>query len=77
MSVTKAEVEAALARVQLPDGKSLLSHDLVRALVVEGDKVRFVIEAPNADVARQMAPLRDAAEQVVRDLPGWVMCRSR
>ena len=70
MSVTKAEVEAALARVQLPDGKSLLSHDLVRALVVEGDKVRFVIEAPNADVARQMAPLRDAAEQVVRDLPG-------
>ncbi|SDF44916.1 Mrp/NBP35 family ATP-binding protein [Sulfitobacter delicatus] len=70
MSVTKAEVEAALERVALPDGKSLLAHDLVRALTVDGDKVRFVIEAPNADVARQMAPLRDAAEQVVRDLPG-------
>ncbi len=70
MSVTKAEVEAALERVSLPDGRSLLAHDLVRALSVEGSVVRFVIEAPNADVARQMAPLRDAAEKAVADLPG-------
>ncbi|MGJ8625558.1 MAG: Mrp/NBP35 family ATP-binding protein [Sulfitobacter sp.] len=70
MSVTKAEVEAALARVTLPDGKSLMAHDLVRALTVEGGKVRFVIEAPNAEVAKQMGPLRDAAEQVVKDMPG-------
>ncbi|AXI44388.1 Mrp/NBP35 family ATP-binding protein [Sulfitobacter sp. SK011] len=70
MSVTKADVEAALARVTLPDGKSLMAHDLVRALTVEGDKVRFVIEAPSADVAKQMGPLRDAAEKVVSDLPG-------
>jgi ATP-binding protein involved in chromosome partitioning len=70
MSVTKADVEAALARVTLPDGKSLLAHDLVRALTVEGDKVRFVIEAPSAEVAKQMGPLRDAAEKVVKDLPG-------
>ena len=70
MSVTKADVEAALARVTLPDGKSLLAHDLVRALTVEGDKVRFVIEAPSAEVAKQMGPLRDAAEKVVADLPG-------
>ena len=70
MPVTKADVEAALARVTLPDGKSLISHDLVRALTVEGDKVRFVIEAPSAEVAKQMGPLRDAAEQVVKDIPG-------
>ncbi|MGJ5618539.1 Mrp/NBP35 family ATP-binding protein [Sulfitobacter sp. MF3-043] len=70
MSVTKADVEAALARVTLPDGKSLMVHDLVRALTVEGDKVRFVIEAPSAEVAKQMGPLRDAAEKVVSDLPG-------
>ena len=70
MSVTKAEVEAALARVGLPDGRSLIEHDLVRALTVDGSVVRFVIEAPNADVARQMAPLRDAAEKVVSELPG-------
>ncbi|MBM1309387.1 Mrp/NBP35 family ATP-binding protein [Sulfitobacter mediterraneus] len=70
MSITKAEVEAALARVALPDGKSILDHDLIRALTIDGDVVRFVIEAPNADVARSMAPLRDAAEKVVADLPG-------
>ena len=70
MAVTKSDVEAALARVSLPDGRSLLAHDLVRALSVEGDKVRFVIEAPNADVAKAMGPLRDAAEKVVSELPG-------
>ena len=70
MSVTRAEVEAALARVTLPDGKNLMQHDLVRALTVEGDKVRFVIEAPSAEVAKQMGPLRDAAEKIVSELPG-------
>jgi ATP-binding protein involved in chromosome partitioning len=70
MAVTKSDVEAALSRVNLPDGRSLMAHDLVRALTVEGDKVRFVIEAPNAEVAKAMGPLRDAAEQVVTELPG-------
>jgi ATP-binding protein involved in chromosome partitioning len=70
MSVTKAQVEAALERVSLPDGKSLLAHDLVRALNVENGVVRFVIEAPNAEVGKAMGPLRDAAEKVVADLPG-------
>ena len=70
MAVTKADVESALARVRLPDGRSLVEHDLLRALSVDGGVVRFVIEAPNADVARQMGPLRDAAEKVVADLPG-------
>ncbi|KIN61512.1 Mrp/NBP35 family protein [Sulfitobacter noctilucae] len=70
MSVTKEDIQAALDRVTLPDGRSLLAHDLVRALTVDGTVVRFVIEAPNADVARQMGPLRDAAEKVVSELPG-------
>ncbi len=70
MAVTKSEVEAALARINLPDGRSLIAHDLVRALSVENGIVRFVIEAPNADVARQMGPLRDAAEKIVSELPG-------
>lgn len=70
MTVTKAEVEAALARVMLPDGRSVLEHDVIRALSVNGDAVRFVIEAPSAEVAQQMGPLRDAAEKVVSDLPG-------
>ncbi|MBW4707819.1 Mrp/NBP35 family ATP-binding protein [Roseobacter sp. YSTF-M11] len=70
MSVTKAEIEAALERIALPDGKSLLAHDLIRALAVDGGSVRFVIEAPTPEVARQMGPLRDAAEKLVSELPG-------
>lgn len=70
MSVTKEQVEAALERVMLPDGRSLIAHDMVRALIVEGDVVRFVIEAPSAEAAQAMGPLRDAAEKVVADLPG-------
>jgi ATP-binding protein involved in chromosome partitioning len=70
MSITKAEIEAALARVALPDGKSLLAHGLIRALTIDGGSVRFVIEAPTPEVARQMVPLRDAAEKIVSDLPG-------
>ena len=70
MAVTSDDVNAALARINLPDGKSLIDHDLVRALTVEGSVVRFVIEAPNAEVARAMGPLRDAAEKLVSELPG-------
>jgi len=70
MSVTKPQIEEALRRVSLPDGRDLLAHDLVRALRIEGGIVHFVIEAPNAEVAKQMGPLRDAAEQVVREIPG-------
>jgi ATP-binding protein involved in chromosome partitioning len=70
MSITKAQVEAALDSVALPDGRSLMAHDLIRALTVDGASVRFVIEAPSPEVARQMGPLRDAAEKVVADLAG-------
>ena len=70
MSVTKADVEAELARITLPDGRSLIAHDMVRAIMIENGTVRFVIEAPNADVARAMAPLRDAAEKLVSEMPG-------
>lgn len=70
MTVTKTQVEAALERVNLPDGKSLMAHDLVRAVTVEDGIVRFVIEAPSAEMAKAMGPLRDAAEKAVADLPG-------
>ncbi len=70
MSITKAEVEAALSRITLPDGRSLMEHDLVRALGIEGGAVRFVIEAPTPEAARTMTPLRDAAEKAVKNLPG-------
>ncbi|MEM6887978.1 MAG: Mrp/NBP35 family ATP-binding protein [Pseudomonadota bacterium] len=70
MSLTKADIETALARVSMPDGKSLIEHDMIRALQLDGGQVRFVIEAPSPDVARHMSPVRDAAERCVADLPG-------
>jgi len=70
MSVTSEEIRAALSRVAIPDGKDLISGDLVRAVQVDGSRVRFVIEAPSPEIARLMEPVRKAAEAVVRDLPG-------
>ena len=70
MAVTKSEVENALSRVSLPDGGDLISRDLIRALMVDGDTVRFVIEAPDPEVAQRMEPVRLAAEAAVQALPG-------
>ena len=64
------EIRAALARLSLPDGGDLVSRDMLRALQVDGDRVRFVIEAPTPDAARAMEPLRQAAEALVARLPG-------
>ncbi|MGJ8544963.1 MAG: P-loop NTPase [Sulfitobacter sp.] len=70
MTVSKSDIEAALARVGLPDGRSIIEHDFVRALTVDGTAVRFVIEAPTAEMAQKMGPLRDAAEAAARAVPG-------
>lgn len=68
---SKDDVRAALANVDVPSGGNLVTRDLVRALAVGGDgAVRFVIEAANPDEARQLAPVRDAAEATVKALPG-------
>ena len=70
MTVKDKDIFDALARVILPDGGSLVERDMVRALNVDGTSVRFVIEAPNPDVARQMEPVRQAAEKAVAALAG-------
>ncbi|MDO8985384.1 Mrp/NBP35 family ATP-binding protein [Cypionkella sp.] len=69
MSVTRDEVMAVLARVQVPGG-TLVSRDLVRAVMVEGGLVRFVIEAPTPAEAHALAPAQVAAEMAVKALPG-------
>jgi ATP-binding protein involved in chromosome partitioning len=61
---------AALSRVTLPDGGDLVARDMVRAVSVDGEVVRFVIEAPTAEMAALMAPLRDTAEAAVRAIGG-------
>lgn len=64
-------INAALRRLELPDGGDLVSRDMIRALRVDDDgAVRFVIEAPSAGIARQMEPLRRAAEEIVRQVEG-------
>ena len=64
------EILAALARIALPDGGTLVSRDMVRALALDAGQVRFVIEADSPDMARRIEPLRAAAEAAVRALPG-------
>lgn len=69
MSLTRDTVLDALRAVALPDGRDIVSADLVRALSVEGGVVRFVMEvAP--DQGRAMEPVRAAAQAVVERLDG-------
>jgi ATP-binding protein involved in chromosome partitioning len=70
MSVTKEQILEALSRVQLPNGETLISRDMMRAVSINEDVVQFVIEAPSPEVAAQMEPVRKAAEAVVEELDG-------
>ena len=70
MAITKDDIMAALAKLQLPDGGDLVSRDMIRAVGVDGGSVRFVIEAPDAGLAAKMDPQRAAAEAAVAALPG-------
>jgi len=70
MALTKDDIMAALAQVTLPNGKDLPASDMIRALNVDGNNVRFVIEAPDAAVAAQMEGVRQAAEAATKAVPG-------
>ncbi|KIC20849.1 MULTISPECIES: Mrp/NBP35 family ATP-binding protein [unclassified Leisingera] len=70
MSVTQEQIRAVLERLALPDGGTLVSRDMLRALRIEGGKVSFVIEAPSPEIAKLMEPLRKAAEAAVQSLEG-------
>ncbi|MGR3485162.1 MAG: Mrp/NBP35 family ATP-binding protein [Paracoccaceae bacterium] len=71
-----SDVRAALSRLQLPDGGDPVSRDMIRALVVEGGAARFVLEAPSAEMARVMEPLRAAAEGAAAAVPGIASARA-
>ncbi len=70
MTQTRESVLQALDALQLPDGGTLVSRDLVRALQVEGGAVRFVIEAETPEMAAKIEPMRKAAAALVEGLPG-------
>ncbi len=64
--VERQTVMNILAGVAVPGGGDLVSRDLIRALAVDGDTVRFVIEAADPDQARALAPAQAEAESKLR-----------
>ncbi|SES14788.1 ATP-binding protein involved in chromosome partitioning [Tranquillimonas rosea] len=70
MSATRDDILETLRDISLPDGGTLVSRDMVRALSVDGGAVRFVIEAPDAEVAKTLGEVRESAERAVRALEG-------
>ncbi len=70
MAQTNETILAALKTIGLADGGDLVSRDMIRALSIADDKVRFVIEAPDAAMAGRMEPIRQAAEMIVAKMDG-------
>ena len=70
MSEIIRKVRAELELLELPGGGNLLSRDLVRALSFDNGTIRFVLEAPSPEIARQMEPLRAAAERAALSVEG-------
>lgn len=70
MTQNNDTILAALSTIGLPDGGDLVSRDMIRALQVQDNAVRFVIEAPDAATASRMEPIRQAAEMIVSKMNG-------
>ncbi len=70
MSIDRDAILDRLKTVAVPSGGDLISRDLVRALQIDGDSVRFVIEASDPDMARQLEGARGEAEAAVAALDG-------
>jgi ATP-binding protein involved in chromosome partitioning len=69
MAVTQAMVLDALKVLKLQDGRDVVSADYVRAVMIEGGVVRFVLEVP-PELGASMEPVRQAAEQIVARMEG-------
>lgn len=70
MSLSRDDILNVLRKIELPAGGDLVSADLLRALIVEGDQVRFVIEAKTPQEAASLTQVRDAAEAAVKAVRG-------
>lgn len=67
---TRDDILAALHAVRMPDGRrSIVEADVIRALAIEGDRVRFVLEVTPAEGA-SMEPVRAAAAAAAAAVPG-------
>ncbi len=70
MTINRDVILDTLKSVDVPGGGDLVSRDLVRALQIDGNSVRFVIEAETPDEARLLEGARGAAEAAVSALDG-------
>ncbi len=72
MSVTQQQVIAALKRIRGPDLESnIVDLGLVSEIAIRDGRVSFSITVP-PERAAELDPLREAAQQVVSELPGVV-----
>ena len=70
MAVTKSQVLDQLKRIKGPDLEgNIVDLGLVSEILLRDDKVYFSITVP-PDKAAALEPLRQAAEKVVKDIPG-------
>lgn len=69
MTVTKETVLETLSKIVLPDGRGLVEADMIRALTITNDDVRFVLEVRPEEGA-QMEPLREMAERACLSIDG-------
>ncbi len=67
MSLDRAAVLTILDQILTPNGASLVARDLIRALDVQGDAVRFVIEAASPDEARALQAASAQAEAAIKN----------
>jgi ATP-binding protein involved in chromosome partitioning len=70
MHLDRETLLAALDRLPVPGGGTLVSRDLVRALTIENGQVRFVIEAATPQEAQALSGVRQQAEAMIAALPG-------
>ena len=70
MTINREAILDRLKSVNVPGGGDLVSRDLVRALQIDGNAVRFVIEAETPDAARLLEAARGAAEAAVSAIEG-------
>ena len=69
MGVTQQQVQDALAKVATPRGVALTNAGVLSAMTVNDGKVFFSISV-DAGVVKSWEPVRKAAEEAVRSVPG-------
>ena len=76
MTISKEQVVAELRRVKGPDLQgNIVDLGLVSEVLLKDGRAYFSITIP-ADRAEELEPLREAAEKVVRDIPGIMGVRA-